>query len=147
MEANFRNLSGRPLELWVARLAAEKFAAGHRLLIKAGSPERLRTLDQALWTFDPGSFLPHGIMDGGNAARQPILLSLNDESPNQADCLVVVDQSSIPASSAFHSIDYVFERADPAGRDAARTQWRLWKEQGLEPVYWEAGADGWRRAG
>jgi DNA polymerase III subunit chi len=146
METHFRNLAGRPLELWVALLAAEHHAAGARVIVRAASPERVRTLDQALWTYDAGSFLPHGTAEGGRADRQPVFLTDGDDNPNGASALVLVDNSAAPTSGEFTVVDYVFERADPTAREAARQQWRLWKEQGHDPIYWEATAEGWRRA-
>lgn len=147
MQANFRNLGGKPLELWVAYLAAEYAAAGTRVLIRAASPERLKVLDQALWTYDRESFLPHGTEEAGRAAEQPILLTASEANQNGAETLILVDHSVAPDDAVWQVIDYVFERNDPAAREAARQQWRLWKEQGHEPVYWETDAQGWRRAG
>lgn len=147
MQVNFRNLAGRPLELWVAHLAAEYYAAGTKVLIRAASADRVRSLDQALWTYDRASFLPHGTDEAGRAAEQPILLTDSGANPNAAEALILVDHGAAPAEQAWNSIDYVFERNDPAAREAARQQWRAWREQGFEPVYWEPDAQGWRRAG
>lgn len=146
MQVNFRNLGGRPLELWVARLAAEHFAAGTRVLIRAASAERVRNLDLALWTYDPASFLPHGTDEAGRAESQPVLLTAGDGNPNDAKALLLVDHTVAPDEAGWESIDYVFERSDAAAREAARQQWRVWKEQGHEPIYWEPDAQGWRRA-
>jgi DNA polymerase-3 subunit chi len=116
-------------------------------LIRAASPERLKVLDQALWTYDRESFLPHGTEEAGRAAEQPILLTASEANQNGAETLILVDHSVAPDDAVWQVIDYVFERNDPAAREAARQQWRLWKEQGHEPVYWETDAQGWRRAG
>ncbi len=147
MQANFRNLAGRPLELLVAQLAAEYFAAEAKVLIRAPSEERIKALDQALWTFDPASFLPHGTEEAGRAEGQPVLLTTGEGNPNGAAALLLIDHTVAPDEPDWQSIDYVFERSDPAAREAARQQWRIWKEQGLEPVYWQAEAEGWQRAG
>lgn len=147
MLTNFRNLAGRPLELLVATLAAEYFAAGTKALIRAPTPERVQSLDQALWTFDPASFLPHGTTEAGEAETQPVLLTAKDGKPNGATALLLVDHTVAPAEPGWDSIDYIFERSDPGAREAARQQWRIWKEQGHEPVYWQAEAMGWQRAG
>lgn len=146
MQTNFRNLGGKPLELWVAYLAADYAAAGTRVLIRVASPERVKALDQALWTYDRESFLPHGTEEAGRAAEQPVLLTTSKTNPNGAETLILADHSVAPEGANWQVIEYVFERNDPAAREAARQQWRLWKEQGHEPVYWETDAQGWRRA-
>ena len=147
MQANFRNLAGRPLELLVAHLAAEYLDMGTKVLIRAPTAERIKALDQALWTFDPASFLPHGTEEAGRAEGQPVLLTTGEGNPNGATALLLVDHTVAPEDPDWHSVDYIFERNDPTAREAARQQWRIWKEQGHEPVYWQAEAQGWQRAG
>ena len=136
MQANFRNLAGRPLELLVAHLAAEYLDMGTKVLIRAPTAERIKALDQALWTFDPASFLPHGTEEAGRAEGQPVLLTTGEGNPNGATALLLVDHTVAPDDPDWHSVDYIFERNDPTAREAARQQWRIWKEQGHEPVYW-----------
>jgi len=147
MEVHFRNLASKPLERWLPALAAELHGQGLRLVIRVGSEPRLRSLDQALWTFDPGSFLPHGAAGDGSEAAQPILLAMGTETPNGASAVMAVDDCNVLPEEGFERLDYFFDRNDSAGRDAARSRWREWRERGIEPVYWEADAQGWRRAG
>ena len=132
----------------MALLAAEHYAAGLRLLIRAASEERVQALDAALWTVEPASFLPHGTSATGQAERQPIYLTHGDEVSNDPTGLVVVDDA-LPDSAIgrYKVIDYVFERSDEAAREAARLRWRMFKEIGVEPVYWQADHSGWQRAG
>jgi len=146
VRVNFRNLAGRPLERWVALLAAAHYDAGERVLIRTGSTERVKALDSALWIYDPGSFLPHGTSELGRVNEQPVFITDGEDNTNEATALIVTDQSVTPASDGFTSVDYVFDRTDPDAREAARQRWRNCKEAGYEPVYWEASAEGWRRA-
>ena len=90
MQANFRNLAGRPLELLVAHLAAEYLDMGTKVLIRAPTAERIKALDQALWTFDPASFLPHGTEESGRAEGQPVLLTTGEGNPNGATALLLM---------------------------------------------------------
>ncbi len=147
MEVHFRNLASKPLELWLSNLAAEFFCQGQRLLIRVGSEPRLRSLDQALWTFQPASFLPHGAAGEGEDARQPILLTIGADNPNGATVVIAVDDCSADPDESFARLEYLFDRNDAAGRDAARARWREWRDRGIEPIYWEAEGQGWRRAG
>ena len=125
MQANFRNLAGRPLELLVAHLAAEYLDMGTKVLIRAPTAERIKALDQALWTFDPASFLPHGTEESGRAEGQPVLLTTGEGNPNGATALLLVDHTVAPDDPDWHSVDYIFERNDPTAREAARQQWRI----------------------
>jgi DNA polymerase III subunit chi len=147
VEVHFRNLASKPLERWLPMLAAEFHVQGLRQLIRVGSEARLRALDQALWTFDPGSFLPHGAAGDSTDASQPILLTMGVDNPNAATVVLAVDDSSATPDEGFQRLDYLFDRNDTAGRDAARIRWREWRDRGIEPIYWEADAQAWRRAG
>ena len=148
MEVHFRNLASRPLELWLPHLAAELYGQGVRVLIRVGSEARLRALDQALWTYEPASFLPHAAAGDGTEADQPILLALDEAAAaNGASAAFAVDDCSATVAEGFSRLDYFFDRNDTAGASAARSRWREWREQGIEPIYWEAEAQGWRRAG
>jgi len=147
VDVHFRNLASKPLERWLPALAAELHGQGLRLVIRVGSEPRLRALDQALWTYDPASFLPHAAAGDGQEARQPVLLTMAAEAPNGASVVLAVDDCSAAPEEGFERLDYFFDRNDAAGRDAARARWREWRERGIEPVYWEADTQGWRRAG
>ena len=57
---------------------------GWRAVVQSGSAERLEALDLALWTYNDESFLPHGTARDGDPARQPIYLTLDDETQNGA---------------------------------------------------------------
>ncbi|MCA8927093.1 MAG: DNA polymerase III subunit chi [Alphaproteobacteria bacterium] len=147
MEVHFRNLASKPLERWLPTLAADLYGQGLRLVVRVGSEPRLRSLDQALWTYDPGSFLPHGAAGDGQDEQQPILITMGSAAPNGASIVLAVDDCSATPDEGFQRLDYFFDRNDAAGRDAARIRWREWRELGIEPIYWEADAQGWRRAG
>jgi len=147
VEVHFRNLASKPLERWLPTLAAEFHGQGLRQLIRVGSEARLRALDQALWTCVPGSFLPHAAAGDGVDASQSILLTLEAGNPNAAAVILAVDDCSAMSDEGFQRLDYLFDRNDTAGRDAARIRWREWRDRGIEPIYWEAEAQGWRRAG
>jgi DNA polymerase-3 subunit chi len=122
VEVHFRNLASKPLERWLPTLAAELHGEGLRLVIRVGSEPRLKALDQALWTFDPGSFLPHGAAGDGNEAAQPILLTQGSATPNGATVVLAVDDCSATPEEGFKRLDYFFDRNDTAGRDAARAR-------------------------
>src|SRR3546814_16959705 len=52
-----------------------------------------QTIDEALWTLQPASFLPHGHAGSPDEAIEPILISgtLDPSPPNRASLLALAD--------------------------------------------------------
>ncbi|QLC24121.1 DNA polymerase III subunit chi [Parasphingopyxis algicola] len=143
MQVDFYQLAGTPVETVVPQLAAKVLESGERLLIVAGE-ERLRTLlDEALWTHDPTSFLPHGSDADERAAHQPILLSDKPEAANEARFVMLADGAWRDEALGFERVFYLF---DADRLDDARTAWRsLAEKDGVEPRYWKQEAGRWRQ--
>jgi DNA polymerase-3 subunit chi len=146
IECGFYHLTRTALEPALGRLLEKVVASGHRALVKASSPERVDALNRALWTFDPASFVPHGTATDGDPEQQPILLSTDDEAPNGADVLVLVDGAEADPSAPFARCLYLFDGRDKDAVADARLVWRRWREAGMKLVYWQQGERGWERA-
>ena len=69
----------RPFDV-VPVLAGKAIEAGHRVLVHASHGNELDALDSHLWTYDPGSFLPHG---RDNPAVQPVLVGRGRDEVRQ----------------------------------------------------------------
>jgi DNA polymerase III subunit chi len=135
------------LERALPRLLERALKEGHRVVVLAGSAERVAHLDQVLWTYDDASFLPHGSAGDGNAARQPIFLTETEANPNQADMLVLVDGASAREARGFARVCDMFDGNDEAAVEAARQRWRLAKAAGSALTYWEQTGAGWVKRG
>src|SRR3546814_7230439 len=57
---DFYRLTRDPVERVLPALATRILANGDRLLVVAASAMQRQTIDEALWTLQPASFLPHG---------------------------------------------------------------------------------------
>lgn len=126
----------------LARLAERVLADGGRLLVVSADGGQLGALDQALWTYRPESFLPHGQDD---SAAQPVLLARGLTDANGARAAALVDGQWRDEALAF---DRVFHLFDEAHVDDARAAWRtLGARDGVTRSFWQRGDDGgWTRA-
>lgn len=134
MRIDFYHLTAAPLAKVLPRIAERVAGAGDRLLIVAGDEGLLASLDEALWTYAPESFLPHG-RDGERAKEQLILLSDKAHTANGAKQIALVDGIWRDEALAFERTFYFFE----AGQvEAARAAWRKLGESGeAERHYWK----------
>ena len=144
-EIGFYHLQHTPLERALPKLLERGLAAGYRIVVIAGSRERVEHLDALLWTYDDASFLPHGSRRDGRPERQPIWLTEGDENPNQADMLVLTDGAGSARLAEYRRCLDLFDGNDEAALAAARERWRGAKEAGHALTYWQQTATGWAK--
>jgi DNA polymerase-3 subunit chi len=143
-EVGFYHLLTMPLERALPKLLERALAGGDRVVVVAGSAERVDHLDGLLWTYDEASFLPHGSAREGNAQRQPIWLAASDENPNGAAVVMTVDGARVDLSRYRRCFD-IFNGNDEAAVAAARIRWSEAKEAGHSLTYWQQTERGWEK--
>jgi DNA polymerase III subunit chi len=144
-EIGFYHLRSLPLERALPSILERALAAGHRIVVMAGSSERVDQLNDLLWTYNEESFLPHGSARDGNAERQPIWLTAGDENPNAATMLVLVDGASSARLASFARCCDIFDGNDEAAVAAARLRWQEAEAAGHQLVYWEQTEGKWEK--
>ena len=146
VEIAFYQLRRTPLEKALPKLLEKVLESGRRAVVLAGSEERAEALSAALWTYDQGSFLPHGTARDGRPERQPIFLGADDANPNGAQIAVMVDGIPPADLSRYERCLDMFDGTDPAALEAARGRWRAHKERGVSVTYWEqTQGSGWEQ--
>jgi DNA polymerase-3 subunit chi len=126
-------------------LLGRTLALGERAVIRAGSTERLAALDDALWLSASPDWLPHGSSASGNADLQPIWLTLDDEAPNGARFLFLIDGADSAHLDRFTRVFDLFDGNDEAALAAARARWQACKAAGHVVTYWQQGERGWEK--
>ncbi len=146
-EIGFYHLKTTPLERALPQLLERALKGGYRILLRAGSSERVEHLNQLLWTYDDASFLPHGSARDGHVDRQPIFLTAAEGNPNAATMLVLVDGARPAGLGDFKRVCDMFDGNDAAAVEAARQRWRDAKAAGHDLTYWEQTPTGWVKRG
>jgi DNA polymerase III subunit chi len=146
-EILFYHLQRQPIERVLPALLEKSLERGWRVIVQAASEERVEALDAHLWTFRDDAFLPHGVWRDPQAREQPILLTVNDDNPNQASVRFLVDGAGVPSdASAYERIVLLFDGEDPDAVAMARTRWQEAKGNGFEVTYWQPDEQGrWQR--
>lgn len=141
-EVLFYHLERAPLERVLPGLLEKTLERGWRAVVQAGSPERLEAIDAMLWTYRDESFLPHGSARDGNPGRQPVYLTIGDDTPNGATVRFLVDGAEAADPSAFERMVVLFDGRDPDAVAHARQQWKAVKDGGFDCTYWQQGETG-----
>lgn len=146
-EVSFYHLQRMPLDQALPKLLERVLERGEHAVVLAGSVERVEHLNDVLWTYDAGSFLPHGSADDGSADRQPVYLTTNEENPNDAAFLCLVDGGQPGFLGTFQRVLDLFDGNDESAVEAARTRWKAAKAAGFEVTYWkQSDAGRWEKA-
>ena len=145
-DIGFYHLLHTPLEAALPRLLGKALERGMRAVVMAGSAERVKTLDGVLWTFDQGSFLPHGTAREGRPEAQPVYLTAAEENPNGASLLVLTDGVEPGFIGDFERCLDLFDGNDEQAVADARARWKRFKTAGHDLTYWQqTDAGGWQK--
>ena len=144
-EIGFYHLTRTPMDQALPKLLGRVLAQGARAVVRVGEPERLAALDSALWLCQDPDWLPHGTAQTGQADLQPIWLTTEDEAPNGARFLFLVDGAESTKLGEFDRVFDLFDGQDDAAVAAARRRWSAAKAAGHVLTYWQQGARGWEK--
>lgn len=122
------NQAGRYLT--ACRLAEKAFGLGHRVHVHTASPEEATRLDDLLWTFRDGSFVPHELVreDG---ADSPVTVSDRWEPTGECEVLINLAPDVPPFFSRFHRVAEIIDR-DEEQRRHGRERFRFYRDRGYD---------------
>lgn len=135
-EILFYHLERRSLEDVLPGLLVRSLERGWRVVVQAGSEERVRALDSHLWSYEDASFLPHGTRADGRAEEQPVWLTAEDDNPNGATVRFLVDGAAAADFDRYERIVFLFDGSDPEAVATARAAWQAAADGGHDVTYW-----------
>jgi DNA polymerase-3 subunit chi len=144
-EVWFYHLERSALEQVLPELLERTLSRGWRAKVRSADRARLETLDALLWTYRDESFLPHGQASEPLAERQPVLLSDQDETPNGAEALFVIDGD--PGDLVGHTrCVLIFDGRQEEALAQARRLWARYRKAGHAVTYWrQSEGRGWEK--
>jgi DNA polymerase-3 subunit chi len=110
-----------------ARLAEKAYRQGHSLFINAGSASEAEAIDELLWTFRPGSFIPHHPLT--ESLQGPVVVGWGQEPNNHDDVLINLALTPPAFFSRFQRVAEVVTQ-DTTALEAMREAWRFYKDRG-----------------
>jgi DNA polymerase III subunit chi len=146
-ETLFYHLECRSLEEVLPGLVEKSLERGWRAVIRTDSAERSEALDSLLWTYDDQSFLPHAQVGDSEAARQKVLITVEEGNPNSAKILFCVGGAQ-PSDwrdaklADLARVVLLFDGRDEAALSGARLAWKAAKDCGHEVTYWQESPSG-----
>ncbi len=118
-------------DLIACRLVEKAYKLGRKVYIHTESPEQARRLDDLLWTFRPGSFVPHTQHPAESEADVPVLIGHDAPPEHDSDVLVNLG-AEVPAF--FSRFERVAELVDQSAehKQRARERFRFYRDRGYD---------------
>jgi DNA polymerase-3 subunit chi len=141
-EALFYHLERRALDDVLPGLIEKTLERGWRAVIRTESSERADAIDNLLWTYNDQTFLPHAQAGDGNPKRQPVLITVEEDNPNDANVLFLVGGAAPPhwedaAARSLTRVVLLFDGRDADSLARARAAWKDAKAAGHDVTYWK----------
>jgi DNA polymerase-3 subunit chi len=116
------------------RLAEKAYEQGLRVAVRTGSAAETAVVDDLLWTFSDGSFVPHGVWpsEPAVASATPVLVGSSALPHTHRDVLINLAVDAPADFSAYARVCEVVG-GDEDAKQAARHRWRAYREAGCEP--------------
>jgi DNA polymerase-3 subunit chi len=126
--------AGEPARLRLAcRIAERAYLAKQSVVVWTDDASVLPRLDEMLWTFGDGSFVPHDVVSGeGSVCEAPVALTTGALPQGHADVLLNLG-NSIPAFFEKFARVAEFLDARPEVRAAGRDRFKTYRGKSIEP--------------
>lgn len=126
-------------QVYLCRLVDKAYRLGHRVWIHVPEATRAAALDDRLWSFNQGSFLPHERAGAEDADPDcPVVLAEAGE-PGDARELLVNEDAEVPAFfTRFERVAEVINQ-DEETRRRGRERYAFYRDGGHELHYHKVG--------
>lgn len=119
-------------ERFACRLIEKAYKLDHKVYALTDDDDQAKKLDDLLWAFRKGSFVPHALANDTAATESPVVVGLATTTPDNCDLLVNLGADAPDCINRFGRIIEVVDASEP-GRASGRQRFSAYKAQGLEP--------------
>lgn len=113
------------------RLADKAYKQGNRIYIHTNDKQQAEQVDDLLWTFRDGSFIPHCMDKDTDADDHPVVIGHGDSPSEVRDVLINLSADVPTFFSRFERVAEVVNGKAEL-REASRERFRFYKERGYE---------------
>jgi DNA polymerase IIIc chi subunit len=115
------------------RIAEKAYLAKQKVVVFSDDPAALPKLDEMLWTFGDGTFVPHEIVTGNGApAPAPVALTTGPMPADHFDVLINLGSAVPPFFEKFARVAEFLD-ARPEVRAAGRERFKVYRGKAIEP--------------
>lgn len=117
------------------RIAEKAMKQQQHIYVNAQSEAQARNLDDLLWTFSQGSFVPHRLVEAGDAqdATEPVLVGFGDDPNDENWQLIINLADAVPEFFSRYERMIEIVDANLERRAQGRERYRFYRERGYQP--------------
>ncbi len=115
---------------FACRLTEKAYKLSHTVHVHMANADRADRMNEFLWTFRDGSFVPHEL-HGQTAAGSPVTIGTALNVPEQADLFINLTSDMPPFPDRFTRIAEIVD-ANPARKRASRERFKTYRSNGHE---------------
>ncbi|WP_165889344.1 DNA polymerase III subunit chi [Mannheimia granulomatis] len=119
-------------EIQACELAAQAWRSGKRVLIACETEQQAMNIDEALWTREPDSFVPHNLSGEITTYSTPVEISWKGKRNAQHRDLLISLQHQIPDFVASFNQVIDFVPSDEAEKAIARERYKQYRQMGWQ---------------
>lgn len=110
---------------------------GKRVQVLAGSSPAAQNLDQLLWTFAQGSFIPHRIWAAGSPGEpvEPVIITIGELPLRDAAALVCDGPAGFDFILGYQWVVHFVLLDDAERRQESRSLWQRLRERGMRTIH------------
>jgi DNA polymerase-3 subunit chi len=122
---------------FACRLTQKAFKQGYQVYIYSDEQSQINKIDNLLWTFQQGSFLPHWVYNQADATREnedrPEAIVLGNTAPPDSihDVLINLSDASPDFFSSFDRVAEIVSN-DESEKINARKRYQFYRDRGYE---------------
>lgn len=113
----------------VCMLTHKAFRLGHRIYILTADVDSAQRLDRLMWTFNAGSFIPHGMGSRPEDADLPVLIGREEPPAAYDDVLIPLTPQVPECFSRFQRVAEVVN-GDEGVKTLGRERFRFYRDRG-----------------
>lgn len=119
---------GQPRDRYACRLIEDAYTKGERVFVRTRDAEHTRSVDDLLWTFRGGSFVPHELYTPHATPVSPVLIGHEAIAGGLETLVNLSDEILTPPENSGNIVEIVDSDADSKAR--ARERYRLYRDRG-----------------
>ena len=113
------------------RLIDKAYKMGRNIYVYVDNETEARQLDQTLWTFSAGSFIPHELNSGQETMDTTVCIGHQEPPEEFADVLVSLSPEIPAFFSRFERVAEVVGATEPE-KQQARDRFRFYRDRGYQ---------------
>lgn len=117
---------------FACRLTEKAYTLNNRTYAHVGDAARARELDELLWTFRDGSFIPHEIASDSSNDTPPVMIGHKIDTGADGDLLINLADSIPTFFDRFDRVAEIIDASDE-GRRSGRERFAFYRDNGYEP--------------